>query len=103
MSSGDAVQVTVAGLFSQNIYRVYVNPNADQKQLVHVTRTIGIAVALLALVGAIVMRHSLVKTILDYFNILSLVMHLGPQRLNIVPGRHHHSTITCHRTLNCCW
>lgn len=73
MSSGDAVQVTVAGLFSQNIYRVYVNPNADQKQLVRVTRMIGIVVALLALVGAIVMRHSLVKTILDYFNILSLV------------------------------
>jgi len=73
MSSGDAVQVTVAGLFSQNIYRVYVNPNADQKQLVRVTRMVGIAVALLALVGAIVMRQSLVKTILDYFNILSLV------------------------------
>jgi Na+/proline symporter len=30
MSSGDAVQVTVAGLFSQNIYRVYVNPKADE-------------------------------------------------------------------------
>ncbi|TKJ35990.1 MAG: hypothetical protein CEE38_13360 [Planctomycetes bacterium B3_Pla] len=73
MSSGDAVQVTVAGLFSQNIYRVYVNPNADQKRLVHVTRMIGIVVALLALVGAILMRQSLVKTILDYFNILSLV------------------------------
>jgi Na+/proline symporter len=73
MSSGDAVQVTVAGLFSQNIYRVYVNPDADQKQLVRVTRIIGVAVALLALVGAILMRHSLVKAILDYFNILSLV------------------------------
>jgi Na+/proline symporter len=73
MSSGDAVQVTVAGLFSQNIYRVYVNPNADQKRLVHVTRMIGVVVALLALVGAILMRHSLVKAILDYFNILSLV------------------------------
>jgi len=73
MSSGDAVQVTVAGLFSQNIYRVYVNPNADEKQLVRVTRIIGVGVALLALVGAILMRHSLVKAILDYFNILSLV------------------------------
>jgi Na+/proline symporter len=73
MSSGDAVQVTVAGLFSQNIYRVYVNPKADQKQLVRVTRIIGVAIALLALVGAILMRHSLVKAILDYFNILSLV------------------------------
>jgi Na+/proline symporter len=73
MSSGDAVQVTVAGLFSQNIYRVYFSPNADQKQLVHMTRVIGVGVALLALLGAILMRHNLVKTILDYFNILSLV------------------------------
>jgi Na+/proline symporter len=73
MSSGDAVQVTVAGLFSQNIYRVFINPKADEKQLVHVTRIIGVAIALLALVGAILMRDSLVKAILDYFNILSLV------------------------------
>lgn len=73
MSSGDAVQVTVAGLFSQNIYRVYFNPNATEEQLVRVTRIIGVGVALLALVGAILMRHSLVKAILDYFNILSLV------------------------------
>ena len=73
MSSGDAVQVTVAGLFSQNIYRTYVNPNANEKQLVRVTRSVGVGVALLALVGAILMRHSLVKAILDYFNILSLV------------------------------
>jgi Na+/proline symporter len=73
MSSGDAVQVTVAGLFSQNIYRVYINPNADEKQLVHVTRTVGVFIALSALVGAILMRSSLVKAILDYFNILSLV------------------------------
>jgi Na+/proline symporter len=73
MSSGDAVQVTVAGLFSQNIYRVYFNPDADEKQLVHVTRIVGVFIALLALVGAILMRSSLVKAILDYFNILSLV------------------------------
>ncbi|MHC4556276.1 MAG: sodium:solute symporter family protein [Planctomycetota bacterium] len=73
MSSGDAVQVTVAGLFSQNVYRVYVNPKADEKRLVHVTRIIGIAIALLALGAAILMRSNLVKAILDYFNILSLV------------------------------
>ncbi len=73
MSSGDAVQVTVAGLFSQNIYRVYINPNADERQLVHVTRIIGVFIALLALVGAILMRSNLVRAILDYFNILSLV------------------------------
>ncbi|MHC4536076.1 MAG: sodium:solute symporter family protein [Planctomycetota bacterium] len=73
MSSGDAVQVTVAGLFSQNIYRVYINPNADEKRLVHVTRIIGVFIAFSALAAAILMRSSLVKTILDYFNILSLV------------------------------
>ncbi len=73
MSSGDAVQVTVAGLFSQNIYRVYFNPKADEKQLVSVTRIIGVVIALLGLGAAILMRSNLVKTILDYFNILSLV------------------------------
>ncbi|MHC4740444.1 MAG: sodium:solute symporter family protein [Planctomycetota bacterium] len=73
MSSGDAVQVTVAGLFSQNIYKVYVNPEADEKKLVYVTRVIGVFIALLALVGAILMRANLVKAILDYFNILSVV------------------------------
>jgi Na+/proline symporter len=73
MSSGDAVQVTVAGLFSQNFYRVYINPKADEKKLVQLTRMIGIAITLLSLVGAILMRSSLVKAILDYFNILSLV------------------------------
>lgn len=73
MSSGDAVQVTVAGLFSQNIYRAYFNPKADEKQLVHVTRITGVVIALLALGGAILMRSNLVKAILDYFNILSLV------------------------------
>ena len=73
MSSGDAVQVTVAGLFSQNIYRAYFNPKADEKQLVHVTRIVGVVIALLGLGGAILMRSNLVKAILDYFNILSLV------------------------------
>ena len=73
MSSGDAVQVTVAGLFSQNIYRVYVNPQADEQQLVRATRIVGVAIALLALGAAILMRSNLVKAILDYFNILSLV------------------------------
>jgi Na+/proline symporter len=73
MSSGDAVQVTVAGLFSQNIYRVYFNQNADESQLVRVTRIVGVVIALLSLVAAILMRSNLVRTILDYFNILSLV------------------------------
>ena len=73
MSSGDAFQVTVAGLFSQNIYRVYVNPGADEKRLVRVTRFTGIAIVVASLVVAILMRSSVVKTILDYFNMLSLV------------------------------
>jgi len=73
MSSGDAVQVTVAGLFSQNIYRDYLNPKADEKQLVRATRLIGIVIALIALGVAILMRDDLVKAILDYFNILSVV------------------------------
>jgi Na+/proline symporter len=73
MSSGDAFQVTVAGLFSENIYRVYVRPNADESHMVFVTRVTGIVIVLLSLIVAILMRSSIVKTILDYFNILSLV------------------------------
>jgi Na+/proline symporter len=73
MSSGDAVQVTLGGLFSQNIYRPFVNPQATEKQMVHVTRMAGLVVALLAVVVAVLMRKSVVKTILDYLNILGLI------------------------------
>jgi len=73
MSSGDAVQVTVAGLFSQNIYCDYINPQADERQLVRFTRATGLCIALLSLGVAILMRSNLVKAILDYFNILSVV------------------------------
>jgi Na+/proline symporter len=73
MSSGDAVQITVAGLFSQNIYRVYMDPQASEKKLLTVTRLVGLVVAVVSCIVAILMRHSIVKTILDYFNILSLV------------------------------
>jgi Na+/proline symporter len=73
MSSGDAFQVTVAGLFSENIYRVYIKPSADEKHMVFVTRVTGIVIVVLALLVAILMRSSVVRTILDYFNILSLV------------------------------
>lgn len=34
MSSGDAVQVTVAGLFTQSVYREYINPQANERQAV---------------------------------------------------------------------
>jgi solute:Na+ symporter, SSS family len=73
MSSGDAFQITIAGLFSENIYRVYIKPDADGKHMVHVTRIAGIAVVLIALAIAILVRESVVKAILDYFNILALV------------------------------
>ena len=73
MSSGDAFQITVAGLFSENIYRVYIRPRADEKHMVHVTRIAGIVIVLVSLVVAVLMRQSVVGAILDYFNILSLV------------------------------
>ena len=73
MSSGDAFQVTVAGLFSQSIYRAYINPRADEARLVRVTKNTGVVIVLASLVVAILMRSSVVKTILDYFNILGLV------------------------------
>jgi len=73
MSSGDAFQITIAGLFSENIYRVYIKPDADGKHMVHVTRIAGIAVVLIALAIAVLVRESVVKAILDYFNILALV------------------------------
>jgi len=73
MSSGDAFQITIAGLFSENIYRTYIQPKADGRRMVHVTRVAGIVVVLIALGVAILMRDSVVKSILDYFNILSLV------------------------------
>jgi len=73
MSSGDAVQVTVAGLFSQNIYRTHIRPDASQSELVGFTRRTGVVIALIALVFAILMRSSIVKALLDYFNILSLI------------------------------
>lgn len=73
MSSGDAFQITIAGLFSENIYRVYIKPDADGKHMVYVTRIAGIVVVLIALSLAILLRESVVRAILDYFNILSLV------------------------------
>ncbi len=73
MSSGDAVQVTLGGLFSQNIYRPFINPHATEKQMVHVTRLAGLVVAILAVAVAVLMRKSVVRTILDYLNILGLI------------------------------
>jgi hypothetical protein len=41
--------------------------------MVHVTRIAGVGVVLISLAVAILMRESVVRAILDYFNILSLV------------------------------
>jgi len=73
MSSGDAVQVTVAGLFSQNLYAAFIRPNATDAQRLAVTRYVGVAIALIAFAAAVAMRSSIVKAVLDYFNILSLI------------------------------
>ena len=72
MSSGDALQVTVAGLFSQNVYR-NLRPEADEARLVQVTRITGLAIIAASVLFAILMRASVVKAILDYFNLTSLV------------------------------
>ena len=73
MSSGDAVQVTVAGLFTQSVYGEYIRPGATDHQRYRVTRTMGVVVILVSLAFAVLMRNDLVKMILDYFNILALV------------------------------
>lgn len=73
MSTGDAVQVTVAGLFSQNIYKVYINPKATEARTLKVTRVVGVLVITAALIAAILMRKDLVKAILDYFNIMAFL------------------------------
>ncbi len=73
MSSGDAVQVTLGGLFSQSIYRVYIDPQADERKLLAVTRRTGLVVALVGVLVAVLMRHSVVKALLDYLNILGLI------------------------------
>jgi Na+/proline symporter len=72
MSSGDAFQVTVAGLFSQNIYRVHIRPKADDRELLRVTKITGIVIVLLSLLVAVLVG-SIVKAILAYFSILALV------------------------------
>ena len=73
MSSGDAFQVTIAGLISQGLYRKYLNPQARDEQVMQVTKLAGIGVVVSAVIIVILMRHSVVTTILDYFNILGLV------------------------------
>jgi len=72
MSSGDAFQITVAGLFSQNIYRVHIRADADEKHLVHVTRVTGVIVVAASVLFALA-AGGVVKAIMMYFGILALV------------------------------
>jgi len=73
MSSGDAVQVTVAGLFTRSIYRRYINPHAGEAQLVRSTRITGLVVISVSLLFAILMRSDLVRSVILYFNVLAAV------------------------------
>ena len=73
MSSGDAVQVTVAGLFTQSLYREYIRPDADERQLMRFTRWTGVAIIGVSLLFAMLMQSSLVKSVIMYFNILAMV------------------------------
>ncbi|MFC1805475.1 sodium:solute symporter [Planctomycetota bacterium] len=69
MSSGDALQVTIAGLFSQNVYRPYIRPEASEAHYVKVTRVTGVVIIAASVAFAVAMRGSVVKAILDYFNL----------------------------------
>ena len=87
MSSGDALQVTIAGLFSQNIYRRHIRPDASERHYITATRVAGLVIIGGALVFAIVMRKSVVQAILDYFNLtacvgVSVVMGILWRRMN---------------------
>jgi len=73
MSSGDALQVTIAGLFSQNVYRQYIRKDASEAHYVMVTRLAGIVVIVGAVVCAVLMRKSVVQTILAYFKLTATV------------------------------
>jgi len=73
MSSGDAVQVTVAGLFTQSIYRPYFNPDADEQTQIRITRMAGVLIILASLWFAIIAQRSFVESIVAYFRILSFI------------------------------
>jgi len=73
MSTGDALQVTISGLISQNIYRRYLRPGADEGQCVRAARIAGLAVIVVALGFAVLMRESVVGSILAYFKLTATV------------------------------
>lgn len=70
MSSGDAFQVTVSGLFSNNIYKRFLKPGASEAELVRVARLAGVGVVGISLAVAILYRNNMVDSIMDYFRIL---------------------------------
>ncbi len=72
MSSGNAFQVTVAGLFSENLYRRYVRPEASDHSTLMVTKITGVVYVLAAVVVSIGFRD-VVGAIMAYFTILALV------------------------------
>lgn len=72
MSSGNAFQVTVAGLFSENLYRRYIHPSADDHSALMVTKVAGLIYVLVSVLVAILLR-SVVAAIMAYFTILALV------------------------------
>jgi len=73
MSTGDALQVTISGLISQNIYRRYIRPGADEASCVRAARLSGLAIIAIALGFAILMRESVVGSILTYFKLTATV------------------------------
>ena len=70
MSSGDAFQITVSGLFSNNIYKRFLKPDASEAHLLAVTRWGGVVVVAMSLMVAILYRNNMVSSIMDYFRIL---------------------------------
>lgn len=70
MSSGDAFQVTVAGLFSNNVYKRFFAPDASEVTLLKVTRFAGLGYVGASLAVAIAYRNNMVNSIMDYFHIL---------------------------------
>ena len=72
MSTGSAIQVTVAALFSQNVYRHYIRPDADDDRVVRVTKITGLFIIAAAMLVAILMRRSVVKAILEFFNLTAV-------------------------------
>ena len=69
MSTGSAIQVTVAALFAQNVYRHYIRPDADEERVVWVTKLTGLVIIAAAMGVAILMRRSVVRAILEFFNL----------------------------------